>query len=241
MTLSDLRTLLDDLLKMDLDNVKADQTTGATAAASLSAQVNEAAMLLSKELWIYDPKVTWTGVASTKDYNLDSLTAFSKRLWRVSYVVVNEYPLYDCARTGYGLWSMDELDHTHPAWRTGSADTPRLAIQIGNKLLVYPSPTQAVIDAGNNYVAGYILQGALTHTTDDAKEFTDIPYHLHRAIGYLAASLASEPVASEGSAWTRIARYDQRMAAEIKELAYMNRNIASGNGTASWTRDRIRL
>jgi hypothetical protein len=240
-TLAELRTLLTDLLTYDLDNVKAAQTDGAVSAANLTAQLNWAATTLGRRLYLYDPKVTWTASASEASYNLDSTSIFSKRLWKIMGVWVNGIPLWNRDRSGQGPWAMSELDETYPLWRDADDGVPCLWVSNSGKLLVYPPPTAAVVSDAKNYVSGLIVPNFLTTTTDDAKVYTDIPFHLHEAIAYLAAGRAASPVASEQSAWERLKVYAYEMAKEIEETARQNRRELIDIGTYDYRGSTITL
>jgi len=225
-----MRTQLGSMLGYDLDNFNAD-SSGAVTAAQLTDQINFAIRIVGKRLMLYDPVVTMTPVAGTMSYSLRG-NSFSRKIYEAKKVMINGNWLARADGKNYGLWATGEIDRLRPTWPTDSADKPTKAWQINDLLWLHPKPTQAVVDAGNNFVSGLYIPADLTNGTDDSN-YADIPEECHEAVVKIAAIFAADPNVTEDECLQRLQRYEARASNEINIIRQRNARLIQDWGSTS--------
>lgn len=232
LTLTTLIAKQAEFLVNDLDNSAGEAPT----TQQSTDQVNWALRTISRELYLFDSRITFTPTASTPIQLLRGSGVAGKRIVQPYMVTINGSPLMRCDGRNYGLWSMPELWDLNPKWQTGADGTPTLAVYKGNnELILYAPPTAAVVSAAQNYIAGQILAPDLSSSSPGTSDVPAIPEECHEAIAYLAAVLAAMPVATEGEQWKRLQEFNASWVATIDEIARENRDaMQSWGSTAGW-------
>ena len=235
MTLDDLIDLKNDY-EQTLGNYR-----GIPTDEESTAQLNHALRIFGTKLSMLDPKVTVTLASGVMFYDLHDTTVFSRRVLKPESLIINGRILPSADGRSTSLWSLQELEQRYPAWRTTGAGTPILGAWYGNRrLIVWPAPSQAVIDAGNNYLSGQYIPGSVTASgTYDPQGFNanhldstpDLDTTLHEPLAFLAAVLSSVPVASEQVAWSRMSQYNALWTDAVDKIARDNTNAISPFGT----------
>lgn len=171
----------------------------------------------------WNPKIVFTIVAGTDIYLLRNTATFAKRMVQVDGVVINGLPL--CAPDGReGMWSYPYFKSQFPKWRADAQSTPKRAMLMpSDSLLLNPPPTQAVIDAGNNYVSGTVLPDIVTHATIGNQ--VDIEEDLHEYVPYLMVVAASIGTADEALAWQRMSAMRGEVESVLAEVKRRNANL----------------
>jgi hypothetical protein len=222
-TLSELRSLLTELLAYDLDN-SASTDGVAVTAAELVTQLNTAARWISLQIYQYDPKVALTTVSGQASYAMRSM---AKKMVKIDRVVIEERVLRSYNGC-YGMWSQTAVDDAYPQWRTAASGDPSVAWQVGETLWLYPAPDANGMS--NCHVAGQYICAALTNGSDDANSY-DLPEELHEAVAYAAAIFAATPTASDQEAINRLSTYDRQAAKWIQEVGTRNRKMLQPKAT----------
>lgn len=229
-TLATLITLQAQYLSMDLDNANGE----APSDANCTIQLNQALRQISRRLYLYDPKVTFTPTASTLIQDLRASGVCSKRVVQPYRVTINGNPLLDCAGRDYGLWSEAELWRRNPKWQTAADGVPSLAVYSGNgKLILHQPPTAAVVSDAENFIAGQVLAADLSSATPGTTDIPGIPEEAHEAIAYLAAIIAANPVATEKEQWKRLEVFNASWISTIDTIARENRDAMQSWGSTA--------
>lgn len=240
MVLSELRALQSNYLGYDLDNYLGESP----GEDGQNGQINRALRVISKECFLFDPKVTFTVVAGQFRYSLDDrkTPVVSKRIVRPHYVTINGNKLWNADQTAYGVWGWQEFVHSNPKWEASSSGTPTKAVLFGaREVLLHLPPTAAVVSAGENFIAGQVLANDLVNDTDDPSD-QGVPVEIHEAIAYLAAVYASEPNVTEQEGWVRVGRYDSQWTKMVRAIRNENRRLFdTGRKVQSTYADVIRL
>jgi hypothetical protein len=234
MTTAQLITRVGQYLAYDLDSFYGASPTDAQVVATL----NEALREIAKAAFLVEPSIALTMVDGTSTYSLRSTSTVAKKVDQVLRVAINHYPLktYDGKRRG--LWTFTDLEEYAPNWRDADNGTPRAAVQMGDKLILYPPPTATVVSDGNNYVTGTKLPADLSENATSASP--DIPEELHEPLAKLAAAKSADPNATEGHQDARIARLYQQAMGAANEVGRQNRKAwntpSSGSREAPYIR-----
>lgn len=216
-----------DLQAYNLDNYKGPNPSD----ADLTAQLNWALRLVSRRVCLWDPAVIFTLKASQATCRYDTVTGanarFAYRIVRPHLVVIAGDTLY--GPTGYpGLWTMGEMDHLSPSWRSEGDGVPCRAIALPNHLRIWPAPDAATVAAGNSWVSAQILAPDLSATDDAAVPM--LPEVLHEPLAMVAAFKSALPVASDASAWTMLKAFSQDAWAVVEEVRRENLSMATDVG-----------
>lgn len=228
-TLAQLRTLLGQLAALDpYDNMAGESP----ASSDYNEQLNWAYRIICKRANLWDPAMTLTLVADQATYSKrdtdGTVGAFSRRIIDLHAVYINGNPLYMRNERVPGLWSFEELEHVYPDWRATAAAVPFLVLEESHSTArLYPKPTQAVVDAGNNYAAGTYMPAALSADGD----YPDLPEEFHEAIAYLAHVIAHKPTATESEQWKRLGEYQSEAVQMLEVLADENKRRMQVWGT----------
>lgn len=240
MTLQELRSLLSSFNNYDLDNYLG----GSPTAAGLNGQINRALRTVSKECFLFDPKVTFTLATGKLRYSLDDLKTpvVSKRVVRVHQVTVNKNKLWNADQDAYGVWGWQEFLHRHPKWESDANGTPTKAVVFGSReIILHLPPTATVVSDGNNFISGQVLANDLVQDTDDPSD-QGIPVEVHEAIAYLAAVYSSEPNVTEQEGWARVGRFDSQWSKMARSIKNENRRLFdTGRKVQSIYADFIKL
>jgi hypothetical protein len=194
--------------------------------------INKGIRTISKQIFQYDPKIALTLTADQNSYDLRNTAVVAKKVIRPYQVIINKNMLWNAAYNEYGIWTLAELERNSPSWRTDPSATPSKAVYYGNqKLILHPAPTQAIIDAGNNYISGQYLAANLT--TSDLSNYADIPEELHEAVCYCAAAFVSLPNLSEQEAWQRVGAYNSEWKTYAEQMRQENMRAIQATGSTS--------
>lgn len=229
MTTAQLITRVGQYLAYDLDAYAGASPTDAQYVAVL----NEAMREIAKAAFLVEPSIALTLTAGTATYSLRSTSVLAKKVDQVLRVTINQYPLKTCDGKRRGVWTFTDLEEYAPNWREADNGTPRAAVQMGDKLILYPPPTSTVVTEGGNYVTGTKLPADLSESTTSASP--DIPEELHEPLAKLAAAKAADPNATEGHQDARIARLYQQAMQAANEVGRANRK--AWNTPSSGTRE----
>jgi len=225
MTLSEMRTLVGELLALDLDNFKG-ETPG---AADLTTQLNAGLRWVSREIYLFNPKVTLTPVASQAIQNVQDTTTpvVTQKMIRVYSVTINGKKLRKYGTDQVGLWSYAQLETEYPSWEAHDAGVPVRAVQFNEgKIILDPAPSAQVISDGSNFLAGRVYAPPLVNGSGDSTE-PDIPIDLHEAVCFVTAVYASDPQIAADEALQRVKRYSARAYDAIQETKSENQNMIS--------------
>ena len=223
MVLSELRALLTDLLAYDLDNYQGESPSD----VELNAQINWALRALSKELFLFDPKVDFKLTTGEPRYRLDSRKVVSKRVVRPLYVTIDGNKLWNAQSDGYGMWGWEEFIGQHPTWEAATNGTPTKAVSYGaREIIIHIPPTATIAAQADNYIAGQVLANDLTGigVLDDPSD-QGIPAEVHESIAYLAAIYAATPNVTEQEGYARLAAYDKSWRASVKAIRNENHRL----------------
>jgi hypothetical protein len=155
----------------------------------------------------------------------------NKKVVKPLKVFINENPLYTADGRAQGLWALDELENYVPQWRTDDAGETRRAVHIGTKLLLNPKPTQALVDAGNNFLSALIL--APTLSASGLAVEPQIPEELHECLAYFAAVRSAMPYVTEQEGWARLKAYQESWQGVVEEVRRENLGQIMSWGTTS--------
>jgi|GEM_PF-4204983 len=149
------------LLKKDFEQRHENYRQVATQAEQI-AQVNRALRMIGWKLKPFHPRIPLTLQAGVGEYDFQSPNVVARRMHRVTNAVINGRLLED-EKGKNRVGSVMELDAEYPGWRTGPTTSyVRRAVTSGSRLLhLYPKPAQTVVEAGENFLAGYYLPGAI--------------------------------------------------------------------------------
>lgn len=182
--------------------------------------LNWAVRLIGKYLRIYDPALELT-LSEEFIQNLRDPNVCEREVVELYGVIINGSKLTG-QRGQPGVWTLAQLEKFDPAWMTRDADVPSIAAFHNGKLYLYRKPTQAVVDAGDNYAMAVVLPRERTNDEDDETGLStepDIPKELHEAACFLAATKSGLPQVSEPDAWKRLEAFSGEwtgIAAEIR-------------------------
>ncbi len=219
MVLSELRTMLTELLSFDLDNVKGESPTD----VELDGQINEAQSFASRETFLFDPKVPWTIKKDVSRYNLHDLTVMEKRIVRPYWATINGNKLYNARRDDYGIWTYGEFIDDHQTWEDDSSGTPtKVVLYNAANVILHLAPTATVVSTGKNYLAGHVLANDMTADDHSPEGF---PEDMHEAIAFRAAWKAAIPQVTEAEGWRRLAEYERQWKEPLKELRNQNKRL----------------
>ncbi len=155
---SQIMTLLKSLLSYDLDS-RVSQDSAPTNAQMLD-DLNYAKDIISKNIFQYNPSIVLTLTAQSNalnPINIRDLSVVSGRVLRPLQVIINNRTLTD-SKGQRGTWAVTELNNYIPTWRSDGAGVPYIAATVSNdKIVLYPAPSQAVVDTGGNYISGLYL------------------------------------------------------------------------------------
>lgn len=225
MTLSDARQEVVDQAGYDLDLYKGltldSEGKAVQDADGLNYLLSRACQLWAAQTYSnYDHNVALTLTASTKEYNLRSLSIVGTKILKPRVVVVNDSPLRRRDGREYGLWTLSEFERHYPTWRGASDDVPVLAVwQPTNELILHPTP--AATYSGKNFISGWTLPGNLT-AADDSSELPIPDETDHFFVVRLAIALGSMPMAGEQEGWQRFMAMDNSWAKEAERRKRAN-------------------
>lgn len=236
MTTAELITRVSELTAYDLDTTLGTAPTDAQVVDALNRRLRA----ISVKLCIFDPKIEFTMTAGTETYDLRDTVVFSRKIVQPRDVIINGNMLFTARGTRYGLWTVQELDKISPTWRTLGSGVPyRACWAPPTTLFVNPKPTQAVIDAGNNYVSGQVLAADLDANDTDAEP--ELPEETHMALAMLTACDVAKPYATEVSQINRLVAMTQDATQTIEDAAKASRRAIQGVGTYSGRADFMRV
>lgn len=241
MTFATLARLLDDL------TAKTGSYRGATENADSAEALDWAFKLLAQKCSFFDPAVTFTPVLNQATYRLNDLTVFGRKIVEPLTLIINGNPCSDASGRRAGLYSIQELNELFPQWRTASASTSSVAVAYGsNTLMVYPKPSQSVLDAGNNFVEATIVPGWIkangTYVASgasglysggvwDTTASPDLADEFHEALAVMAAVKLGKPVVDSDAAWNTLNAYSAELTTQVDDLARRNRAAMSSLGS----------
>lgn len=223
MTTQQMLDFFDGYMAYGLNNVLG---TDATADQKVQ-QLDEAKRFVCEQVEWWDPSVTLTLVATERTVPLTgsvvgaSLAKSSKRVFKIRELIINGQSIG--APVKYTEW-----DQSISAWRSNTdAGTPVLSMVRGTTLYLHPIPDAACVAAGANYVSGIAEAATLDYTSPDT--VCELPDDLCRAIPYVAAIRAAEPVSETDSEMQTLARYGELAKRIIEYHAATMRNEATEN------------
>jgi len=201
-----------------LDHYEADSPTN----AQLNASLNWAQRNIGKRIHLFDPKITFTLVASQAKYDIrDVKTPVVSRKVLIPHVVtLGGNPLYQYDGK-VGVWSIGELARCRPTYLTESAGTVSIAAFFDRYIYLSPAPSAV---GSNNFISGTYIPADMSNDTDEP----DIPEELHECLAYYAAVHAALPSATETEQWQRIQAYNAEWADEVKRMGKQNANALEG-------------
>lgn len=217
---------MDDFMSLDLDNFRGETPTD----NEKTEQINRAYRLIAKRCALYDPRIPFTLAADTYRYALhgtDYATYFTKRVVVPYYVTIEGYPLYNARQDDYGFWTMQELFSAYPTWQSDASATPRIAVNLGSSILVYPKPSSASAALATHYIAGTYIPVDLS--TDGS--IPDLPEEIHECLAFAAAEYAAKPVAVESEMWKRIAEFRGEWSDIVEDIRQTNLNAINAPST----------
>lgn len=236
LTLANMRTQLSSMLT-DLDNFHGESPS----ASQLTDLINYGIREVSQEIYQIDPSITLTLTADQQTYDLRDVTApavVSRKVLEPLVVIINGNPLWNAARSRYGLWSLGELQRYRPSWRADSSGTPTIAAFHDRTLYLHAKPNAAVVSGGSNYIMGRYLAADMVNSSDD-NNYPDIPEELHEAVVKVAAIFAAEPTMVPGDgAIAKLATFDKRASDSIARIRRRNMRTAQDWGSTSGYQDR---
>lgn len=190
----------------------------AMTAEQALIQINLALRTLSKKLKQWDSLITVTLVAGTRSHSLRATAVFARKVIMPLYLVINGNPLMDASGNQPGFYTVNEADRYLGKWREADTGNVTAAVLSGNEKITYVAPpSQAIVDAGQNYIAGTYLAEDLAALTDTP----DIPLEFHECLAAMAAIRAAG-VLAEGEIWNRIQAMNSDWPELIKEHAMLN-------------------
>ena len=225
MTLADGILLTKQFLAYDLDGYLGDEPTD----AQMLGPFNWSMRTICKRARISDPSIPIALVADKGTYDLRGLASDGRGIIEPRSVVVAGLPLLDAAGSAYGLWSLAELQRSHPQWRTAPSGTPSKAVWTGTQVILHPAPNAAAVAKGGHFVSGTVMPKALT-AADLATELP-LPIETHECVAYLAAVRLATPTATESSQMQRLQAFAGEWMALIDELARANEGTAASWGS----------
>jgi hypothetical protein len=221
MTFLQMQTMLADLLAgRDMFNYQG----SSPSATDVAEQLNHAARFVSRQIYQFDPSISFTLTINDGDYDLFG-SAFGKDILEAKRVVINGRPLRK-PNGEVGLWTYQEVEDRYSQWRTASSGLPRIAFQLDRTLYLYPKPDSAY---SNCFVAGQYQCGTLSGS--DTSLSYDIPDELHVAVVRMAADFAADPLVAEVEAVARLQRYVSKAGYDIEEMRRRNKRLASSIGS----------
>lgn len=182
-------------------------------------------------------KVVFSGTGATPPLPLlvmnSSLTATGNPAVRQAglgkrCVKVNEFSLNDIiAFNQYakpGLYNKRAFKNRNWSWRQSDSDTPRVVVDWGSRIQLFPAPDDAFIlaSSGNNFVEAQVILDDMINDND----VPDLPIETHEGMVLLASFRATDPALDEDGALRRMASANARWTGEVKEIRAMNK--ASG-------------
>lgn len=204
-----------------------------TSFPSALPYLNWAIRTISIQIKQLDPSIAMTLVLDQDTYQLRNTAQFSRKVLRVYRVIINGNPLLTARGMDYGLWSYDELERKRANWRIDPEGVPVRAVPFGQSLILNPKPSQAVLDAGGNYVMGTYL--AADMLSSDGANSPDLPEELHEALAYLIAVRASMPNVTEDEGWKRLQSYSSEWSGMAEALRMENQRLIDSWGTTTAT------
>lgn len=194
---SAIRTLVGQLLAVDLDNYAGDTPSN----ADVDSQINRAIRIISRHVRPLFPKVTLT--ISTNDQIIPFGSAkFARKMLSVDKI-------YKGSNQTIPMFPYSQFDELSD-FRYASSGTPQSA-SVLNNTLYFDKPW-----SGNAtlIVEGHAFYAPLANDTDEP-EFDE---YAHEAVAYLTAELAAQPTVSESTALNRLGIYEKTWWRDIEEL-----------------------
>jgi hypothetical protein len=197
MQLSAIRTLVGQLLAVDLDNYAGDTPSN----ADLNLQINRAIRIISRHVRPLFPKVTLT--ISPNDQIIPFGSAkFSRKMLSVDKI-------YKGSNQTVPMFPYSQFDDLSD-FRYNTSGTPQVA-SVLNNTLYFDRPWDA---NASLIVEGHAFYAPLVNDTDEP-EFDE---YAHEAVAYLTAELAAQPTVSENTALNRLGIYEKTWWSDIEDL-----------------------
>lgn len=218
MQLSELRTLLTQLLQTDLDNFAGDTPS----TADLNAQINRALREIARFIRPRFAKVQLTITSPDQEILLSNTSKFARAMLDIDGIYVS---------------SGVEVEVVPPPaferdtnWRFATSGTPTMAT-VENNTLRFDRPWST---SPTIFVSGDGFYLPLVNDTDAP----ELPVDAHEAIAYVAAVFAAEPSVVDGTAMTRLQNYSARSFAALdavrKSLAYQQFDLTNRPPVSQW-------
>lgn len=226
MTTAQLITRVKNLLAYDLDGYIGASPSDADVVSCL----NDALLDIGKLAYIVDPKVVLTLTAGQMNYDIRSLSVVSRRCVEVFSVVIAGKRLWNAAGDGYGLWTRGEIQNYNPSWLTdASGSTSKALMYSAKELVLHPSPTSAIVAAGNHFLEAQVLPAPLDAAATSASP--ELEDELHEELAKYAAYKAAMPNSTEGHQNARLAAFKAEALSKAAEVGEQNRNILTDPGS----------
>lgn len=218
MQLSELRTLLTQLLQTDLDNFAGDTPS----TADLNAQINRALREIARFIRPRFAKVQLTITSPDQEILLSNTSKFARAMLDIDGIYVS---------------SGVEVEVVPPPaferdtnWRFATSGTPTMATVENNSLRFdRPWSTSPTI-----FVSGDGFYLPLVNDID----VPELPVDAHEAIAYYAAVFAAEPSVSDQTAMNRLQIYSPRSFATLNsirtDLAYQQLDLTNRPPVSQW-------
>jgi hypothetical protein len=218
MQLSELRTLLTQLLQTDLDNFLGDNPT----ASDLNAQINRALREIARFIRPHFAKVTLSITSPDQEIVLTNTAKFGRAMLDIDGIYVSSG--VEIAVIPPPAFERDTN------WRFATSGTPVLAT-VENNTLRFDRPWATSPDI---FVSGDGFYLPLSSDTD----VPELPVDAHEAIAYVAAVFAAEPSVVDGTAMTRLQNYSARSFAALdavrKSLANQQFDLTNRPAVSQW-------
>lgn len=161
-----------------------------------------------------------TGTTTTPEVRQEG---FGQRVVKLMHMVFDDTVSLDYYGRE-GIYSGAQFDRRYRSWRDFDQDSPRVAIDRGNKIQIFPTPSDDYITSGDgrNFAVAQIVLDDLVNDLD----IPEIDHEAHEGIVQLAAFRASDPTLDEQGAIRRSQSLGQRWVAEVEEIRKRNRNAA---------------
>jgi hypothetical protein len=173
--------------------------------AQKATQLDRAKRYVCEQSEWWNPAVTLTMKASTRTVPLNGKAVavgeacVSSRVFEVRDVVINGSSIG--VPVTYSEW-----DGAIVEWRASIVEgVPTMSMVQGSQLYLYPLPSAACIATGKNYVSGIAETALIDPALPDVE--CELPDDLARAIPYVAAYRAGEPVATTDDELALIEKY----------------------------------
>ena len=213
---------------------KLENYRGAASTRDHLFQIDEALKILASKARFFDPQITFIPAASTAEYRFSQRAVFGRRILKPWTVYINGTPLRNCAGSGYGLWSLQELTSLNPRWQMATPGQPVAAAWYsGSKLRLHPAPTEEAIGEAASWISAEIIPGYWKADDSYAWDWAD-----------LLVGDAEEPAGLGGPEDTGASAFDLEAEPDIHEilhfalaqLAAIKASAPMASGEEAWQR-----